>query len=87
MISWQHLAHHIICLTKQSLLSRGAVSDLESRSSEHFSLAKEQLVYYIILILFPLLIPVTWLRQLKYFAVSNAIASFLVSGFYFVLLQ
>lgn len=41
-------------------------------------LADEKLVYYIILILIPFLIPVTWLRQIKYFAVSNTIASTLV---------
>ena len=35
-------------------------------------------MYYVILFLIPFIIPVTWLRQMKYFAVTNTIASGLV---------
>eukprot|EP00434_Breviolum_minutum_P031164 symbB.v1.2.027562.t1/scaffold2838.1/size69213/3 len=55
-----------------------SMGQMQSSCKLYGFLGSEQLVYYIILILFPLLIPVTWLRQLKYFAMSNAIASFLV---------
>ena len=40
--------------------------------------SKDALVYYVILVLIPVIIPVTWLRQIKYFAVTNTIASGLV---------
>lgn len=37
-------------------------------------------MYYVILFLIPFIIPVTWFRQMKYFAVTNTIASGLVGA-------
>ncbi|CAJ1459317.1 unnamed protein product [Effrenium voratum] len=53
-------------------------SDEKRKCSLSGFLASDMLVYYIILMCIPLLIPVTWLRQLKYFAVTNTLASLLV---------
>jgi len=41
-------------------------------------LANSDLVYYIILAVVPLLVPLTWVRQMRYFAVTNLIANVLI---------
>jgi len=41
-------------------------------------LSSENLVYYIILVLTPLLIPFTWIRHIKYFAITNFVANILI---------
>ena len=40
--------------------------------------AQEKLVYWIILVVIPLQIPLTWIRQLKYFALTNFLANVII---------
>eukprot|EP00656_Telonema_subtile_P008590 TRINITY_DN14007_c0_g6_i1.p1 TRINITY_DN14007_c0_g6~~TRINITY_DN14007_c0_g6_i1.p1 ORF type:complete len:544 (+),score=106.78 TRINITY_DN14007_c0_g6_i1:128-1759(+) len=41
-------------------------------------IAQDNVVYFLILIVIPLQIPLTWIRQLKYFALTNFIANMII---------
>jgi len=49
-----------------------------SKCDLHGIFSSEYLVYYIILAVMPLVIPFTWIRQLKYFALTNFLANLIV---------